>query len=100
MPEQTPEVFEVQHDPIGQKFFIALGNTEAILAYTQVNNILDIHHVAVPEPFQGKGLAEKMSVFAFEFAKKNKMKIVPTCDYLAEKFLPKHPEYNSLITSY
>ncbi len=94
------EVFEVQHDPIGQKFFIPLGNTEAILAYTQINNILDIHHAAVPDPYQGKGLAEKMAVFAFEYAKKNGLKIIPTCEYLQEKFLPKHPDYRNIVTSY
>jgi len=98
--QNISETFEVQHDPIGQKFFIPLGNTEAILAYTQINNILDIHHVAVPEPYQGKGLAEKMGIFAFEYAKKNGLKIIPTCEYLHEKFLPKHPEHKNLTTHY
>jgi predicted GNAT family acetyltransferase len=92
--------FEVKHDPYGQKFFIELKNCEAVIAYTQVNDILDLHHTVVPEEYSGRGFAEKMCTFAFEFAKENKLKIIPTCPYIAEKFLPKHPEYNGLITSY
>ena len=92
--------YEVEHDPVGQKFFIHLGNVEAIIAYTQVNDILDLHRTIVPENYRGMGLAEKMSVFVFEFAKKNGYKIVPTCPYISQKFLPDHPEYSSLITSY
>ncbi len=92
--------FEVQHDPTGQKFCIKLGNTEAIMAYTQVNNILDIHHTMVPEDYRDAGLAKKLAVFAFEFAKKNSLKIIPSCPYLSEKFLPEHPEYRELVTGY
>lgn len=92
--------FEVQHDPRGQKFCINLGSTEAVIAYTQINDILDMHHTLVPENFRSMGLAEKMALFAFEFAKKNNLKIIPTCPYLSEKFLPEHPECKDLITNY
>lgn len=97
--EKEP-TFEVKHDPIGQKFYIELKNSEGIIAYTQVNDILDIHHTAVPEEYRGQGLAEKLALFAFEFAKKNKLKVIPSCPYIAEKFLPKHPEYKDLVTNY
>jgi len=92
--------YDVEYDPIGQKFFIHLGNVEAVIAYTQVNNILDLHHTVVPDKFRGMGLAEKMCLFAFDFAKKNGYKIVPTCPYISQKFLPGHPEYNEFITHY
>ena len=32
--------------------------------------------------------------------KKNGYKIVPTCPYISQKFLPSHPEYNEFITHY
>ncbi len=99
MAEQKND-FEVQNDPIGQKFFIQLGNAEAVIAYTQINEVLDLHHTVVPENFRSKGLAAKMCIFAFEFAKKNGMKIIPTCPYISEKFLLEHPEYKNLITNY
>jgi len=97
-PPQRDINFEVEHDPIGQKFFVYLGNSEAVLAYTQVNNIFDIHHVAVPEEFKGRGLAEKLCSFAFEFARKNGLKIMPSCPYLSKKFLPEHPECKDVVT--
>lgn len=90
--------FEVEYDPIGQKFFIHLGGVEAVIAYTQVNNVLDLHHTVVPESFKGQGLAEKMCAFAFDFAKKNGFKIIPSCPYISQKFLPSHPEYKDIVT--
>ena len=41
-PPQREVTMDVEHDPVGQKFFIHLGNVEAVIAYTQVNNILHI----------------------------------------------------------
>ncbi len=96
----TPKeiTMDVEHDPIGQKFFIFLGNSEAVLAYTHVNNILDMHTTIVPESFRGKGLAEKLCFSAFDFAKKNCFKVIPSCPYISKKFLPEHPEYKDLVT--
>lgn len=89
----------VEHDPIGQKFVIPLGQEkEAVLAYTEVNTTWDVHTVIVPDEFRGQGLAEQLALFAFETARKKGYKILPTCPYLAERFLPKHPELSSLVT--
>ena len=97
-PPQRDITMNVENDPIGQKFFIHLGTVEAVIAYTQVNNVLDLHHTVVPESFRGQGLAEKLCSFAFEFAKKNGFKIIPSCPYISKKFLPEHLEYKELVT--
>lgn len=88
---------EVKHDPVGQKFYIKLGDKEAVLAYTEVNNIWDIHQVIVPEEFRGQGIAEKLTLHVFEVAKKNGYKIIPTCPYVKNRFLKDHPEFNDII---
>ncbi len=88
---------KIEHDPIGQKFFISFGNEEAVVAYTQVNEYLDLHHTEVPASQSGKGIAEELVKFAFEFARKNGYKIIPSCPYIKNKFLPSHPEYSDMV---
>ena len=90
---------DVSHDPRAQKFSIALdGESEAILAYTEVNQTWEVHTVIVPEEFRGQGLAEQLALAAFAKARELGVKIMPACSYVAERFLPKHPELASLVT--
>ncbi|MBI4175688.1 MAG: N-acetyltransferase [Candidatus Aenigmarchaeota archaeon] len=93
------EKFRVQHDKVGQKFFIDFGdNTEALMAYTEVNNVMDLHHTYVPEEHRSEGIAEQLAHAAFEFARRNEMKIIPSCPYVRDKFLKQHPEYMDVVT--
>ena len=88
---------KVEHDEMAQKFFIDLGNKEALLAYTEINNIWDIHIVIIPEENRGQGIAEKLALAAFNTAKKMGYKIIPSCSYVNDSFLPKHPEFRDMI---
>lgn len=78
---------EVKHDPVGQKFYIDLGGKEAILTYKIVNDIMDMHFIFVPETHGGKGFAKLLTENAFEFARKKKLKVIPKCSYVNNKFL-------------
>lgn len=93
-PEDSPRI---EHDRVGQKFLISFGGEEAVLAYTQINNCLDLHHTDVPSSQRGKGYGEALAAFAFEFARKNGYRIIPSCPFIKNKFLPQHPEYSGLI---
>lgn len=88
---------EIKHDITAQKFCITLEKVEAILAYTEINNIWDIHTVIVPDAYRGQGIEDKITSHVFEEAKKKSFKIIPTCPYVRDTFLNKHPEYNDMI---
>jgi predicted GNAT family acetyltransferase len=88
---------DIEHDEVGQKFFIAYEDDEALLAYTKVNDILDIHHTFVPESMRGRGIADRLAAAAFEYAEKNGLKIIPTCSYIKDTFLKKHPEWDRIV---
>src|SRR3989344_24632 len=89
---------EIEHDETGQKFFIAYEDDEAVLAYTAVNDIMEIHHVFVPESQQGKGVAGSLAEAAFRYAENNGLKIIPACPYIKDTFLKKHPEWGRIVT--
>ena len=89
---------KVEHDPIAEKFYIDLGRKEALLAYTQVNNVWDIYQLIVPEEFRGQGIGELLALEAFQTAKRLGIKIIPSCPFLKDHFLNSHKEFESLIT--
>ena len=90
------ETLNVQHDPAGNRFFVKLEGYEACLMYRRSGNELDLYHTYVPEVFRGRGVAEQLCKAAFEYAKANRLTVVPSCSYISGAYLKRHTEYESL----
>ena len=86
----------VQHDPDARRFCVKLEGYEACLMYRRSGSEVDLYHTYVPEVFRGKGMAEKLCKAAFEYAKANQLTVVPSCSYISEAYLKRHPEYEPL----
>jgi len=48
--------------------------------------------------FRGRGIAEKLCKAAFEYAKQHQLTVIPSCSYISDAYLKRHPEYRSLTT--
>lgn len=79
------------------EFFVVINGKKAILDYTINGKEMDIFHTFTDPDLRGQGLAEQLTQAAFEHAKKNGLKIIPTCEYVRDAFLKKHPEWNSIV---
>ena len=91
---------EVLHDEAGHRFYIPLeGGGEALLQYRRQADTLDFYHTYVPEESREKGLAEKVVEAGFLYAKEQGLKVIPTCPYISGAFLPRRPQYLSLVQS-
>ena len=90
------ETVSVQHDLVGNRFYIALEGHEARLLYRRAGKEIDLYHTYVPEVFRGRGLAEKLCQAAFEYAKQETLTVVPSCPYISTAYLRRHPEYAPL----
>jgi uncharacterized protein len=88
---------DVIHDSPRHRFYIPLGAHEAVLQYARRGQALDVHHVFVPGEFRGRGLADQLAAYAFEYARRENMTIIPSCPFVASAFLPRHPQYQSLV---
>ncbi len=88
---------DVQHDAKSRKFFVMLESEEAVLNYHLQENVIDFYHTFVPESGRGKGIAEKLVKAGFEYAREQKLKVIPTCPYISGTFLNRHPEYQPLV---
>ena len=82
----------IEHDDMGQKFWTEAEGEEALLAYTMVNETLNLHFLTAPNG----SVADGLCAAAFEYAKKNSLKIISSNEYV-DGFLERHPEFSGLI---
>lgn len=94
MPGATPAV--VEHDAVGSRFRVTLQGYEACLMYRLSGTDIDLYHTYVPEVFRGRGVAERLCKAAFEYAKAKQLTVLPSCAYISDAYLKRHPEYEAL----
>ena len=85
------------HDVEKQEFRIDLGVYRAVLLYARRGKVLDFYQIYVPDPFRSQGLAGKILIDAFEYAKKEGYRVVPTCPFIAGDFLKRFPQYQETV---
>jgi len=86
----------VVHDEAGGRFCVKLEGYEACLMYRKAGRELDLYHTYVPEVFRGRGIAERLCRAAFEYAKAQQLTVIPSCAYISDAYLKRHPEYAPL----
>ena len=66
----------------------------AVLEYAidEEAGVLDIQHTRTPPEMRGQGVAEKLCDAAFEHARGAALRVLPSCSYVSERYLPKHSE--------
>jgi hypothetical protein len=73
------------------RFYMRTEHGEAELLYEIDKNTMSIFHTFVPDEDRRKGFAERLAFAAFDFAKRNNLKVKPDCPYI-EHFLDMHRE--------
>jgi Predicted acetyltransferase len=86
----------VVHNSFAQQFELHVGEKLCLLQYRIANGKIIIFHTEVPETIQNRGLAERMTKTALDFARAQNLKVEPRCPYTAA-YLRKHPEYSDLL---
>ena len=86
----------VIHEKDNERFVIYTEGNEVYVEYTKRNGELDLHHTFTHPALRGKGLAAQVVRAAFEYAKENNLKVIPTCSYV-QAFVRKNGEYKELV---
>lgn len=87
---------EVKHDKQQEKFYIDIEGDNVHLDYSLRKDKIDLYHTYTPPHLRGRGLAGKVVEFAFNYAKENNLKVIPSCPFIPY-FLEKNPQYNELV---
>ena len=86
------------HNVAEERFELRIGAEVCLLNYRRSAGKLVIYHTEVPPPFESRGLAERMTRAALDFARSENLQVQPRCSYAAY-FMQKHPEYDDLLAA-
>ena len=88
---------EIKHNETDNKFYTVVDGSEAYLRYLMVNdNTMDMLKTYVPNELRDKGIAGEIVRTGLNFAVEKKLKIIPTCSYVAT-FIKRHKEFEHLL---
>jgi|YelNatPaOPRAMG01_1025707.scaffolds.fasta_scaffold38382_5 predicted GNAT family acetyltransferase len=79
-----------------KKIVVDFGGSEAFLKFHVSKGKMYIDSTFTPEEHRGKGAGTKMMEAAINYAKENKLTVVPVCPFSVE-FFKKHPEYKDML---
>jgi predicted GNAT family acetyltransferase len=97
MNEQSNPIM-VRHNPQEHRFEVDVGGELSVADYEQRGTDMIMTHTFVPPALRGQGIAEKMVRVALEFARTERLRVVPACSYVAA-FIKRHPEFHPLLAA-
>jgi predicted GNAT family acetyltransferase len=92
----SPKDMTIRHQPEARRFVADLEQGQAVLEYAPgPDGALDYRHTFVPDALRGQGVASRLVQFALDHALEARIKVVPSCPFVAT-FLDRHPQYRSI----
>jgi predicted GNAT family acetyltransferase len=89
----------VDHDSEAHRFTISVSSGTAVLAYAPAGpGVLELYSTYVPTGDRGKGVAARLVEAAAEYARREGLRIIPSCWYVAH-WLRQHPEHADLLST-
>ena len=86
----------VVHNTAAKRFEINLDGKIAFSKYLLAGEKIIIEHTEVPVELEGKGIAGRIVRTALDYARAQKLKVMPLCPFTAG-FIHRHPEYQDLV---
>lgn len=87
----------VTHNEAARRFEATVDGLRALITYRRFPDRIVLQHTEVPAPFEGHGIAAKLTRGALDFARANHLRVVPLCPYVSS-FLRHHREYDDLLS--
>jgi predicted GNAT family acetyltransferase len=87
---------EVKHDKENERFVAEIEGQKAYLSYNIFNDKIDFSSTFTPPEFRGISIARIVVEYAFNYAKENNLKVIPTCSYV-RAFVARNDNYKDLL---
>ncbi len=89
----------VANNPAESRYEIVVdGELGGILGYVIEDGVIDLQHTVVMPSHRGQGLAGLLAERAFEDARAQDLRVLPTCPFVAG-WVPDHPEVADLLVA-
>lgn len=92
----APDDIAVSHNEAEQRFETQVQGELAVCEYQPEGHRWVFTHTYVPPELRGRNIAAKLVRTALEHAKKQNIKIVPACSYVAA-FIERNRDYQALV---
>jgi predicted GNAT family acetyltransferase len=77
----------IKQDHTNGRFFIEEDNKQlGELVYREKDSLMTIDHTEVSDKLKGKGAGKQLVTAAVDYARKNNLKIYPTCSFAKSVF--------------
>lgn len=88
----------IEHQMDRHRFVGKIDGHEAELTYriTASPQVWDYNHTYTPHELRGRGIAEKITQYALDYARAHDIKVIPGCPYV-KYFFENHPEYQDVM---
>lgn len=86
---------DVTQNEAEARFEMDVDGDVAVLDYRREGNTLVLKHTEVPPTARGKGIGGALAKFALDYARAEKLKVVPRCPFVAS-YLERHAQYADL----
>ncbi len=96
MKPEDPNAFTVRHDQAKHRFEVVSEDFVSVLDYESRAGRVVFTHTFVPPELRGRGLAEKLVRAGLDWARTERVRVVPVCSYVAA-FIERHPEFRDLV---
>ena len=91
---------QVEHESERHRFVVRFPEGEGELVYRlTASGALDLVHTGVDRKLRRRGIGESLVQAAFDYARANHLRVIPTCPFVAG-FLDKHPGERDLVASH
>ena len=87
---------QVRNNENESRFETEVDGKMSFVEYKKAPGRIVLVHTEVPSELSGRGIAQSMVTTALDYARKNKLSVVPLCKYV-RAYIEKHPEYQDLV---
>ena len=95
-PEPPKPDIIVRHNAAENRFEALVDGQLSVADYERQGSEIIFTHTFTPPALRGRGIAERLVRAALEYARTEKLRVVPACSYVAV-FIERHAEFKPLL---
>lgn len=97
-PADSATKLAIADDPERSRFAAEVDGRTAFVEYRLRGNQIYLAHTEVPPALEGRGIGSALAKYALDYARENKLKVVPSCPFIAA-YIRSHPAYSDLVVA-
>lgn len=91
------EKYELKNNKALGRYEFDLGGATAAVDYEECGpGCIAVTHTGVPDRFCGQGIASQLTLAVLEDLKRQGLKVVPLCRFMA-RYILRHPEWKQMV---